>query len=180
MTDSGSGELTAVISGDTDSGTDLNFVNKCKTGVLWISKTVTGNLGDKDKLFTFTVTFIGAPETYSYSIGGRSGTISSGGSLQLRHGEIAVISGLPEGAQYVVTESDNDGYKVYYTGNTGIISSVSTAAASFTNAKSTVPNTGDETRMMMWFVLMMSFFSVGAGTVLLDRRTRRYNGRHTR
>ena len=180
VTDSGSGELTAVISGDTDSGTDLNFVNKCKTGVLWISKTVTGNLGDKDKLFTFTVTFIGAPETYSYSIGDRSGTISSGGSLQLRHGEIAVISGLPEGAQYVVTESDNDGYKVYYTGNTGIISSVSTAAASFTNAKSTVPNTGDETRMMMWFVLMMSFFSVGAGTVLLDRRTRRYNGRHTR
>ena len=180
VTDSGNAKLTAAISGDTTTGTDLNFVNKCKTGVLCITKTVTGDLGDKNKYFTFTVTFDGAPGVYDYTIGSRTATISSGGSLQLRHGETAVIRGLPEGAQYTVTESGNEGYKVYYTGNTGTISSTATATASFTNTKGTVPNTGDDTGRTMWFVLMLSFFSIGFGTVLLGRKARRQSGRHSR
>ena len=109
---------------------------KPKTGSLTISKTVTGTAGDTDKLFTFTVT-LDVGGTYNYT-GSKSGTIGDGGTIQLKHGESVTISGLPEGTSYAVTESDNEGYEVTKTGDTGTITADAATAAVFTNNKDAV------------------------------------------
>ena len=100
--------------------------------------------------------------------------------MLLRHGESITITGLPEGTSYKVTESGNDGYRVYMTGAQGKISSQTPAKASFTNTKSTVPGTGDSTRKTMWFVLMLAFLGGGAATLLSgkNKKQKRYSPRH--
>lgn len=105
------------------------FVNsKYLPGKLTIGQTVAGNGGDKDKLFEFTVTFAGAGagKTYTYTTsGGVTGTIESGGKLLLKHGETAVINGIPMDTAYTITETDytGDGYATTWPNwqTTGII-----------------------------------------------------------
>lgn len=121
-------------------------------GNLTISKTVTGDMGDKTKYFYFTVTF-DADGSYNYS-GSKSGTISSGGIIQLKHGESVTIVGLPTGTKYSVTESGYSGYKVYASGDTGVIQENTTSIASFKNFRSKVPITGDTTNLSLWFAFM--------------------------
>ena len=109
-----------------------------KTGALTIKKTVTGSGGDRDKEFTFTVTLAGADGEYVYH-GSKQGTIRSGGTITLKHGESVTISGLPVGTRYTVTESGADGYTVTKTGETGTIAEDTSAAAAFTNQKDGPP-----------------------------------------
>ena len=59
-------------------------------------------------------------------IEGRSGTIVSGGSVVLKAGEYVMIDGLPEGAGYVVTEKDSDGFTA--TGGKTVSGVITTAA----------------------------------------------------
>ncbi|WP_028608613.1 DUF7601 domain-containing protein [Paenibacillus harenae] len=95
---------------------EVKFVNaKYLPGKLTIGKTVAGNRGDKNKAFEFTVTFggAGAGMTYTYTTsGGPTGTIGPGGKIFLKHGETAVIDGIPKDTTYTVIEADytNDGY----------------------------------------------------------------------
>ncbi|MEF2966571.1 SpaA isopeptide-forming pilin-related protein [Paenibacillus sp. M1] len=95
---------------------EANFVNaKYLLGQLTIGKTVEGNGGDKNKAFDFTVTFggPGADGTYTYTTSdGMTGTIQSGGQISLKHGETAVIDGIPRDTTYTVTEADytSEGY----------------------------------------------------------------------
>ncbi|WP_164827630.1 DUF7601 domain-containing protein [Paenibacillus ehimensis] len=95
---------------------EAKFVNgKYLPGKLTIGQTVAGNGADKNKAFEFTVTFEGAGggKTYTYTTsGGTTGTIGSGGKISLKHGETAVIDGIPKDTIYTVTETDytDDGY----------------------------------------------------------------------
>ncbi|MBR2594036.1 MAG: hypothetical protein IKD83_05360 [Firmicutes bacterium] len=108
-----------------------------KIGSLTISKTVLGTASDMDKAFTFTVTF-SSSGTYSYT-GSKSGTIHSGGTVQLKDGESITISGIPADTSYMVAESDNEGYEVYKSGDTGTIAANSTSTASFRNRHEAAP-----------------------------------------
>ena len=106
----------------------INYQVAAEAGSLTISKTVAGNGGDLNKLFTFTVTFneaTGVSGVYPYvgSGGAANGTISSGDTIQLTHGQSITINDLPVGATYTVTEADYapDGYVVTYTGAEGTI-----------------------------------------------------------
>ena len=109
-------------------------------GNLTVSKTVTGSAGDTEKKFTFTVTL-------DRSISGTYGdmTFNNGTAvITLKHGESLTAVGLPAGAAYTVTESDNEGYTVTANGAVGTISKDDTAVAAFTNnreAPSTQPPT---------------------------------------
>jgi len=89
-------------------------------GELSITKTVTG-AGDTTRAWTFQVALT-APEglllaeSYPYTVGeeARTLTLESGrGTLTLTHGQTAVITGLPQGTGYTVTEgeADRDGYQ---------------------------------------------------------------------
>lgn len=143
-------------------------------GSLTVKKTVTGDLADKDQYFTFTITF-DAPGSYSYT-GSKSGTIKSGDTVELKHGESITISGLPAGTTYVVTESGNNGYRVYASGDKGTIAANATSTAAFTNARSSVPQTGDDSHLLLW--LSMAGIS-GLGMLLTGIFRRKRKGKHS-
>ena len=106
--------------------------NPVGTGSLTITKQVTVPAGsdlspDTNKVFGFTLSLKGAdgkPLTGSYSVAGAldadgndlsaEATVTDGGTVYLRHGGTATISGLPLGATYTVTEADYgaEGYVV--------------------------------------------------------------------
>lgn len=119
-------------------------------GNLAISKTV-GGYGDKNKEFPFTVELTPPEDNtdmdlaeYVYPCdydGSKSDSIKFTrdqdgkytATVELKHGEIFTIYNLPEGVTYTVTESDNEGYAVTATDDSGIIVDGKTQNASFIN-----------------------------------------------
>ncbi|MGE7114035.1 DUF7601 domain-containing protein [Lysinibacillus sp. NPDC047702] len=82
------------------------------TGGLIINNTVTGNGGDRNKEFNYTIIFDGKDENaeYEYVRDGVKTTIKSGDSIILKHGEAITFPKLLEGLSYTVTqESYQDG-----------------------------------------------------------------------
>jgi len=124
-----------------------------QSGLLEIRKTVMGNGGDLNKEFEFTVDFedtTGRPlvGTYDYSniTGSKSGTLISGGTISLKHGEVVTVQGLPAGTKYTVTEADYsvDGYAKTSVGENGSITENQIAIAGFTNIKDQAAPPGPE------------------------------------
>ena len=116
--------------------------------------------------------------TFSYD-GSQSGTITSGGTVPLKHGESITIHDIPAGAHYTVTESGNRGYNVYASGDTGIIAEGTTSAAKFTNSRSNVPKTGEDNSMMLGLSLMGISVLGMAGTLLSGNNKRRKGAHQT-
>ena len=115
------------ISENTASVSFVNTRDKIPTGSLSISKTVTGNDGELDREFTFEVTLTDAngnnlTDTYNYT-GSKTGTIKSGRTVSLKHGETITIEGLPVGTKYEVTEKEanSDRYVTVSSGSAGEI-----------------------------------------------------------
>ena len=144
------------------------------TGNLYITNKVTGDIADQTLSFPFKVEFDadGSYELRIYSEGeavpaggsvtmlGRiitdaagtkatAGTVRSGDTIELAHGETAVIFGLREGTSYTVTETDTKGYTLTSTGASGTVAEDG-SKASFINEKNSKvagdtagPDTGD-------------------------------------
>ena len=107
-------------------------------GNLTISKTVTGNQGDTNKAFNFTVTLSDT------SIKGTYGdmTFTDGiATFTLKHGESKTAIDLPPGVRYEVTETEanQDGYTTTASGEKGNIAEGVTQKAIFTNTKNIRP-----------------------------------------
>ena len=174
-----SGDTGTITDGQTATAAFTNTKNTTpptppvdpKFGNLTISKNVTGDLGDKTKYFTFKVEF-NVDGTFSYT-GSKSGTITNGGTIQLKHGESITIVDIPAGTSYTVTESGNSGYTVYASGDRGIISDGKTSTAKFTNTRSSVPKTGDNSNMPLWFSLMGISVLGMIGTLFIKTNKRR-------
>lgn len=144
----GTTEGTFAVAGTVLVGTDNkksdSFNNVYNAGSLEITKTVTGNLGDKSKDFTFTVT-LNAPEVKTVSstikVAGRDASFVSGQTytFTLKHGESYSFGNLPYGVTYTVTETAADGYTttVNRTAGNTITSEISAAAqtVAFVNDK---------------------------------------------
>ena len=100
----------------TDPKTD-KFDNSYESGTLAVSKTVTGNLGDKSKYFDVTVTFTPAEgETINSTItytGGKyaeAQTVSgSTATIQVKDGDTVTFANVPEGVTWKVEEADYTG-----------------------------------------------------------------------
>ena len=123
------------------------------TGAIRVSKELSGEGAEKDKEFAFTVTLLeylgsnevlggGDPGYYPlngiYTFGGfefRDGKVTFG----LKGGQSVTISGIPEGYNYTVTESDNAGYTATSENDKGTIRAKDTAEVKFTNTKSAAP-----------------------------------------
>ncbi len=140
------------------------------TGALAIKKTVTGELGDKTKDFAFTVAWDAQGE-YAYS-GSKSGTLQSGDTVLLKHGQSIAIANLPSGTIYSVTESGNSGYRTEASGDTGVIPANAQATAAFTNSKSKVPPTGDDNSKLIG-LLIMGISAAGIPALLLINKSLR-------
>ena len=143
------------------------------TGSLAVSKTVSGNTGDTERKWTFTV------RLGDTSINGTYGDmtfVDGVATFRLRHGESVKATGLPAGVAYVVTEAEanQDGYATAATGDTGTISGGRTARAGFTNTRETpqVPAAGDEASPLLWFTLGCVCLLGLGGAAMLDRRMR--------
>ncbi len=129
----------------TENGTaNADFVNRKdpppeeNTGNLTVSKTVTGNAGDKSKEWNFHVEL--SDKTVTGTYGGM--TFRNGiADFILKDGESLTANGLPAGITYKVTEAEAnaDGYHTTIAGDEGIIPDGGTARADFVNSKSDEP-----------------------------------------
>lgn len=121
-----------------DATQTASFTNMRTVGNLTISKTVTGVGADTAKKFHFTVTFSGTSGAYHYTGNGvPDGTIKSGDTISLAHGQSITITGLPAGVTYHVAEetASAQGFSVKSAGSSGTISSSQDCTAAFTNTK---------------------------------------------
>lgn len=120
--------------------------NSVSTGNIGFSKTVTSAANttvDATREFTFTVTLkdaTGTALTEEYNYAGTSdgstpisGTITNGGTINLKAGGSVVISDLPTGATWTVTESSVHGYTPETWSYSGTVPADSTANATFRN-----------------------------------------------
>ena len=150
-----------------------NFENTYSAGTLKVTKTVTGNLGDKDKEFDFTVTFT-KPEGKNWDMDGIGlpigATKNSDGtySFKLKHGATAEFKNLPYGVTYSVTETAADGYTTTTEGKTTDSINAAETTVTFTNTKNGTIDTGVTTESLPYVVLMG--FVVLAGAALLLKR----------
>ena len=122
----------------TVDGFNVTNTKDILSGSLTVSKTVSGNAGDTEREWAFTVWL---DDT---SINGTYGDMTFVGGMAtflLRHGESATATGLPAGVSYRVTETgaNQDGYNTTKQGDTGVIPEGGTATATFDNAKTIAP-----------------------------------------
>lgn len=121
-------DSNVVESEETDAARDGGKVKvftitntKTETGSIKVSKTVEGNGADRNKAFKFNVELKngGNPVSGVYSLdgaaGSKTGTIvfdeKGKASFELSDGESIVITGLPVGVDYTVTENTYKDYK---------------------------------------------------------------------
>lgn len=169
--------VAAVHTEGKDETKNDTFTNIYSAGKLNITKTVTGNLGDKSKYFEFKVTLTGETgktygETYavsggSYDTNPTSIKIGEETTFMLKHGDTISIANLPYGVRYTVTETAAEGYTTTKTGEEGTIDAAEKTAA-FTNDKVGSIDTGVTTESLPYVVLMG--FVVLAGAALLLKR----------
>lgn len=153
------------------------FANTYSAGTLNVTKTVTGNLGDKSQFFEFKVTLTGEEgktyaNSYTVSGGSREGnpssiTIGEETTFYLKHGETLSIANLPYGVSYTVTETAAKGYTTTKEGDSGSINAAAQTAA-FTNDRTTTVDTGITTDSLP-YVLLLGIV-VLAGAVLFVKR----------
>ena len=125
----------------SDTPATITFYNTYEqlppnTGTLTVKKTVSGGGADYNKPFTFTVKLEESGDTHNDKVTyGGVPFINGVATFTLKHNESKTIKGIPAGMTYTVTESDNAGYTVTMSGNTGTIKAGETSTAAFNNYK---------------------------------------------
>ena len=125
----------------SDTPATITFYNTYEqlppnTGTLTVKKTVSGGGADYNKAFTFTVKLEESGDTHNGEVtyGGVT-FINRVATFTLKHNQEKKITEIPAGMTYTVTESDNAGYTVTMSGNTGTIKAGETSTAAFNNYK---------------------------------------------
>lgn len=185
---------------------------------LTITKLVKGDLADPQKEFAFHVTLgdsqsgllsglgtTGSSYTYWDDLNSAAlpggGTItfgSTGGTVQLKHGQSVTFQGLPMGINYAIIETDNSGYTATVsitndtsnagTANTGSYSDTTqitggllnsnNAAVNYSNTKTSVPPTGIILEFWPYILAVLLVLGVGTGLIIHRTRKKKYIGRH--
>lgn len=177
--DDGKLRIAAVHTEATGEDKNDSFTNTYSAGKLNVSKTVKGNLGDKNKYFEFKVTLTGKTgKTYgaSYAVSGGSNTanpktikIGEEATFLLKDGETISIANLPYGVTYTVTETAVDGYTTTKTGDTGTINAADQTAA-FTNTKTGDIDTGVYLDNLPYILVFAGVLAIAAVFVVRRRR----------
>lgn len=166
--------------GNTKVKTDT-FSNVYSAGELDISKTVTGNMGDKNNYFEVYVTLEKENNTLeyldSYKVEGGSNEsnpkqikLGEKTTFLLKHGDTIKIKNLPYGVTYKVEEKDytDDGYKATLTGENGKMNAA-TETAAITNDKTVGVDTGIVLDSMP-YVLMLVVAGAGLAVFFFKKR----------
>lgn len=157
---------------------------------LTVLKTVTGEMGDLTREFTFTITGLPEGQLYSYKkytttdgvtwteVTDGGGTLtSSANSFTLKHHQKIEIEDLPLNTEMTITETDNGYYTTTWdigssesTGNSNTIKLTEDSELSVTNYLPAVAPTGYYTNIVPYLLLLL------AGTLLLLLRQKRKGG----
>ena len=153
-----------------EEGTNLTNIS--------ISKTVTGNMGDKSQYFDVTVTVVGeSGETYAVSGGSYAGnpaTVSANTAtvLKIKHGETITIgasSGVNQiatGVSYTVAEAAVTNYTTTIDGNE-VATTTKTTVATAANNETEIVNDYDSAVLTGIFYNVMPFVAIFAGVIIL-------------
>lgn len=168
----------AAVHTESDGAKSDTFANTYSAGTLNVTKTVTGNLGDKSQFFEFKVKLTGEEgKTYanSYTVSGGSYegnpssiTIGEEATFYLKHGETLSIANLPYGVSYTVTEMAVEGYTTTKEGDSGSITAA-TQTAAFTNERTTTVDTGITTDSLP-YVLLLGIVALAGAVLFIKRR----------
>ena len=155
------------------------FTIKNSQGNLTVSTTVTGNMGDRNKEFSFEVTLSDTTVNGTY---GDMEFTNGTSTFTLKHGQSKNAIGLSDGITYTVTESDCESYAVTIEGSyidsdktlengniqcVGKIVSDTTAQVNFVNARNiSVPT--DSTTEYGWMIPF--FLLIGIGEVFFTHK----------
>ena len=119
------------------SGNQLvSVVNVIPHGSLRVEKTVVGNKADQSKDFMFRFTF-DTDQSFAYH-GSKTGFVTTGAIIALKHGQWIIIDEIPAGTKYVVEEVSADGYQVIMTNESGEIQADTETIVTVTNIKNEV------------------------------------------
>lgn len=161
------------ISGIAKEGKDLGDNPEVKVTVtnyplpgLTVSKTVNGNMGDRNREFDFTVQAQNSNGQPVSVDGTYEGIIVQNGQFKLKHGQSLVIPELPYGVTCTVTESipEEEGYTTTVKVNNGgetnsktvIVENMDTAAViDFTNTKTLNVPTGIFTDNLPYLMMLV-------------------------
>ena len=124
--------------GENESQTNTTHNSVSREGSLTVKKTVVG--GDSQREFGFTVALTdgdGEPVSGTFGKGEHAVTFADGkANFTLKDGGEKIISGLPVGAHYTVTEDAAEGYATTAEGAEGTVTEAG-ATAAFTNTYGT-------------------------------------------
>ena len=164
--------------------------NTYSAGNLAITKTVTGNMGDRSKYFKVTVTLTGEQgKTYAANYAADGGSYGSNPSaiavgtptdFYLKHGDTITIKNLPYGVTYEVVEADYtteaegkyDEANYAYSEEGEVIDSAS-ETVTITNNKNEGVDTGI-TMDSLPYIMLIAFVAV-IGAVMLIKRIKASN-----
>ena len=186
------GTIMGVAGSDgTGEGKKIGFENIYRTGILNVTNTVEGNIGDRDKDFAITVTF-SIPEESSiespitYSVPGVDGpqtiavdTWQPSGSnrttsvtIHLKSGQSATFSNVPAGVSYTVSPTQEEGYKQTVSPGPGTITAGSDVSAGVTNKMDGSLNAGIVYRTT-GTIIVFAAAVIGLLALLLGKRRSR-------
>lgn len=168
--------------GEDATKTDI-FPNEYSAGDIQIKKTVTGNLGDKEKFFDVVVTLtgvVGKKYDNPYVVSGGSNTenpetitVGTPATFKLKGGETIEIANLPYGVTYTVVETDytGEGYDtaVYDFGDTAKKINSALDKVEITNNKTVDVDTGISLDSIPYF-LILGFAILGSGVMFFRKR----------
>lgn len=163
---------------------------------LTIEKQVTGEMGDRDKRFDFTITLPDASEKeYPFTLTDASGTETKGtislqnykGNFQLSHGQKITIHGISVGTTYTIAEpgAQADGYSVTPSGSpsqvtiykdgrcTGTLDQATTVT--YTNQKAAAVPTGIRLDTLPWLLALACGLG-GCAALCVTGKIRRRKG----
>ena len=159
--------------------------NKYSAGTLNVTKKVTGNSGDKNKKFHFTVSVKNGNTDLSFKISDKP--YSGSAETSLSDKETITLTDVPVGATVIIIEDDYNSsrYKTSYKidGNSSVESSKAKITSisrmdnnvahqvEFTNNKEAIPDTGVDLNSTP-YILMLGIMATGAGVLLFGRRKR--------
>jgi len=192
VTDDGSGNLirTAAVHQDSISGTKniTAFTNTYNDGDLAVKKLVTGNMGDKTKAFSVTVTFekdsdTTVNSTISYTVGTDTYTIAPSdwgtgntvtATFNITNVMTVTFTNIPYNVSYAVKEADYSEYTTTYSGDgdnngEGVLDSYSETVTITNNYEK-----GIDTGVILDslpYILILAVVLIGVVYLVLRRRT---------
>lgn len=174
-----------IIVDETDAPTKnvLFAIWKQSTVKLTVTKTVTGNFGDKSKAFEFSMKVDNGDNSFDLTVNGKALTKGTQGdyTFSLKHGESIEIKGIPVGKQIVLAETKAENYGVKFGENDMITSGPRTVTIggltadteiAVENYRNTQPDTGVLVDSLPYILIIACVAGVAALFFIRRRKKR--------